>query len=61
MLTASLFLLAPPYGIPLYVLNLSGIFPHRKLGEISSNASFSPLEGCLTSIECSVSELHFCA
>lgn len=62
MLTTNLFfLLTPPYGIPLYVLNLSGIFPHRKLGEISSNASFLPLEGCLTSIICSVSELHFCA
>lgn len=43
------------------VLNISGTFPHCEAGRSVQQCLSSPLEGCLTSIDCSVSVLHICA
>lgn len=42
-------------------LNLISKFPHSKAGWNIQQCLSSPLEGCLTSIDCSVADLHFCA
>lgn len=56
-----IFIVTPWWDSLCNVLNSSGKFPHSKTGWNIQHCLSSPLEGCLTGIDCSASDLHFCA